>query len=68
MTKLAILFAVVGATAACNTAIRPVLTSPEQKVWVIKGEDEVYRCADGAAVDQPPNPVCIRARLIEGTK
>jgi hypothetical protein len=53
---------------ACTSAVRPVLTSPDQKIWLVKGVDEIYRCADAGAADQPPNPVCIRARIVEGTK
>jgi hypothetical protein len=44
-----------------------VVTSNETRIWVLKtggGIDEVYRCADGAAQDQPPRPVCVRAAVV----
>ena len=67
MTAIAIAIALaLVTTSACTSAVRPVLTSADQKVWIVKGTDEVYRCADAGGVDQPPKPVCIRARLVEG--
>jgi hypothetical protein len=50
-------------SACAAKAVRPVLTSPEQKIWLVKGVDEVYRCADKGAADQPPQPVCVPARM-----
>ena len=33
-----------------------------KRMWIVKG-DKVYRCADGAANDEVPKPVCINAPL-----
>jgi hypothetical protein len=53
------------ALSACTATVRPVLTSPEQKVWLVRGVDEIFRCADAGGVDQPPRPVCVKARVVE---
>lgn len=50
-------------SACAPKVVRPVLTSPEQKIWLVKGADEVYRCADAGGADQPPQPVCVPARM-----
>jgi hypothetical protein len=49
-----------------------VVASEEPRIWVVRtvsadGQviSEVYRCADGAAVDQPPMPVCVKAPMGE---
>ena len=47
-----------------------VVASDEPRIWVVRtvsadGQtiSEVYRCADGAAADQPPMPVCVKAPM-----
>ncbi|HVV81728.1 MAG TPA: hypothetical protein VHE35_01570 [Kofleriaceae bacterium] len=50
---------------ACGAAVRPVMTSPEQKIWLVKGQDAIYRCADAGGVDEAPKPVCVRATVVD---
>jgi hypothetical protein len=42
-------------------------SSDESRIWVVRG-DEVFRCADGAAPEQPPKPVCVRAPMTEPSR
>ena len=49
-----------------------VVASDEPRVWVVRSTHnkdqtiaEVYRCADGAAENQPPKPVCVKAPMVE---
>ena len=49
-----------------------VVASDEPRIWVVREVHtgtqvigEVYRCADGAAADQPPRPVCVKAPMGE---
>lgn len=49
-----------------------VVASDEPRVWVVRSIHnekqiiaEVYRCADGAAENQPPKPVCVKAPMVE---
>lgn len=54
---------------AAPARIAGVTTSEERRIWLVRltkdGNDEVYRCADGAEPGKPPRPVCVRAPMVE---
>ena len=63
MAVLFVVFAIVGT--GCVTPVNGVLTSDERWIWLIRGGSEVYRCADGAAPDAPPRPMCVKTVFID---
>jgi hypothetical protein len=61
-----------GSLASALGCIQPkgvLYLSEERRVWVVRSapnaDAQVYRCADGAGVEQPPRPVCVRAALVD---
>ena len=52
-----------------TTAVNGVFSTDEKRIWVVRVKDDkhadVFRCADGAAPEQPPKPVCIRAPFVD---
>jgi hypothetical protein len=54
--------------AACGAHVKPVLTSDAARIWVVEmpgsGDEEIYRCADGAGPTDVPKPVCVKATLV----
>ncbi len=75
--KIALLVAFsAGLFAACappeSRTAGGIIASDEPRIWVVREVHttnqvigEVYRCADGAAADQPPKPVCVKAPMGE---
>ncbi len=60
----------VGCTPPPSRTAGGVVASDEPRIWVVREVHtanqvvgEVYRCADGAAADQPPKPVCVKAPM-----
>jgi hypothetical protein len=58
--RLAILVLLLGGCVTPNGLYSHVETSTNPRIWVVKGT-EVFRCADGAAENAPPQPICVRA-------
>ncbi|MBK6534357.1 MAG: hypothetical protein IPF99_33755 [Deltaproteobacteria bacterium] len=48
----------------CANTINGVITSDERRIWVVRNQSEVFRCADGSGEGEPPRPVCVRAPLV----
>ncbi len=66
------MLALVNCTPPASRTAGGVVASDEPRIWVVREVHtsnqiigEVYRCADGAAVDQPPKPVCVKAPMGE---
>jgi hypothetical protein len=75
-SKLVMLCSLLSSVGGCSVpesrTASGMIASDEPRIWVVKTTvtsrqsiAEVYRCADGAEVNQPPKPVCIKAGMVE---
>ncbi len=66
---LSLLLISLAAGCAAPARVGGVVTSEERRIWVIRaqkdGNEEVFRCADGAEPGKPPKPVCVRAPMVD---
>ena len=71
-----VLFVLLVALSSCgipeSRTAQGIVASDEPRVWVVRAShnqnqviSEVYRCADGAAANQPPKPVCVKAPMVD---
>jgi hypothetical protein len=56
---LAVLALLVG----CAKPVSGIITMPDHRIWVIRGAEHVYRCAE-AEDTGVPQPVCVRAEFV----
>ena len=65
----ALLVFVIATSAACAAHVKPVFTAEAPRIWVVQspasGDEQVYRCADGAGSGELPKPVCVRAAMTD---
>jgi len=45
----------------CIKPVGGLITTDEDRIWVVRDDESVYRCGDGAEEGRPPRPVCVRA-------
>jgi len=50
----------------CAHPIGGLIASDERRIWVVRDGEQVYRCADGAAPEAPPRPICVRSVFVDG--
>ncbi len=50
----------------CAHPVGGLIASDERRIWVVRDGEQVYRCADGAAPEAPPRPVCVRSVFVDG--
>ena len=55
---IALMLLILGLSSGC--AARGILTMPDERIWIVVGKNDVYRCAE-VKKRGIPRPVCIRA-------
>lgn len=60
---IVLLFVVAG---GCAHPVAGLIASDERRIWVVRGSEHVYRCADGSAPEAPPRPLCVRSVFVDG--
>ncbi len=66
--RLSLLCGFLIAASSCASHVKPVFTSDAARIWVVQqpgsGDEQILRCADGAAAAEVPKPLCVKATLV----